>query len=50
VAEVLVEDLEGERLDRGVGGGDLGEDVDAGAVVFDHLLRAAPARTCDRNH
>src|SRR5262245_42714960 len=38
VAHVLVEDLERERLERGVHGRDLGEDVDAVAVVLDHPL------------
>ena len=41
VADVLVEDLERERLERRVDGGDLGEDVDAVAVVLDHPLDAA---------
>src|SRR6266511_133257 len=36
VAHVLVEDLEGERLECGVDGRDLGEDVDAVAVLLDH--------------
>src|SRR5207244_7897314 len=41
VADVLVEDPEGERFEGGVDGGDLGEDVDAVAVLLDHPLDAA---------
>src|SRR5438552_2799131 len=38
---MLVEDLECERLERRVDGRDLGEDVDAVAVLLDHPLDAA---------
>jgi REP element-mobilizing transposase RayT len=41
VADVLVEDLEGERLEGGVDGADLRQDVDAVAVVLQHLLDPA---------
>src|SRR3954452_18282916 len=39
--DVLVEDLEAEALERGGDGADLGEDVDAVAVVGDHALDSA---------
>src|SRR5450759_3565337 len=39
--EVVVEEREGERLERFGDRGDLGEDVDAVLVVCDHLLQAA---------
>src|SRR5450756_2305710 len=39
--EVVVEEREGERLERLGDRGDLGEDVDAVLVVCDHLLQAA---------
>src|SRR5450759_742064 len=39
--EVVVEEREGERLERLGDCGDLGEDVDAVLVVSDHLLQAA---------
>jgi hypothetical protein len=35
VAHVVVEDLQGEQLERGADCGDLGEDVDALAVLVD---------------
>src|SRR6058998_3858946 len=41
VVDVLVEELEGDSLERGGDGRDLGQDVDAVAVVGDHLLDAA---------
>ena len=41
VVHVVVEDPEGEALERGVHGGDLREDVDAVAVVLDHPLDPA---------
>ena len=41
MVHVLVEDAEGEALERRVHGGDLREDVDAVAVVLDHPLDPA---------
>ena len=41
VDEVLVEELEGERLQRLGGRRHLREDVDAVLVLFDHPLQAA---------
>src|SRR5207247_6394765 len=41
VFDVLVEDLERERLERRIHSRDLGEDVDAVAVVLDHPLDPA---------
>src|SRR3954453_23022793 len=40
VAHVLVQDLEGERLERGVDRRDLRQHVDAVAVLVDHPLDA----------
>jgi hypothetical protein len=36
-----VEDVDGDLLERGLDGGDLGEDVDAVGVLVDHALEAA---------
>src|SRR5262245_23107641 len=41
VIDVVVEDLEGQALERGVDGGDLREDVDAVAILLEHPLDAA---------
>ena len=41
VARVFVEQAEGDLVDRRLDGGDLGEDVDAVAVLVDHPLEAA---------
>src|SRR4051794_17206716 len=41
VAGVVVEEAEGDLVQRGLDGGDLREDVDAVAVLVDHLLDAA---------
>src|SRR6185437_3552517 len=41
VVDVLVEDLERHRIECGRDGRDLGDDVDAVAVLFDHLLDAS---------
>jgi hypothetical protein len=41
VAEVLVDEAEGDLLEGGVDGGDLGEDVDAVGVFVDQALQAA---------
>ena len=41
MVHVAVEDLEGERVERGRDGADLREDVDAVAVFVDHPLDAA---------
>jgi uncharacterized membrane protein YraQ (UPF0718 family)/YHS domain-containing protein len=41
VVGVVVQEAEGDVVQRGLGGGDLGEDVDAVAVFFDHALDAA---------
>src|SRR5947209_6421620 len=41
VVHVAVEDLEGERVERGRDRADLGEDVDAVAIFVNHPLDAA---------
>jgi hypothetical protein len=41
VVDVVVESLEGHRLEGGIAGRDLGEDVDAVPVIGDHLLDSA---------
>ena len=41
MVDVLIEDLESERLQRGGDGGDLRDDVDAVTVVGEHVLDAA---------
>ena len=41
VAGVFVEQGEGDLVERRLGGGDLGEDVDAVALLLDHPLEAA---------
>src|SRR5579885_285435 len=41
VTDVIVEQPQGQRVERRRRGGDLREDVDAVAVVLDHLLDAA---------
>src|SRR5699024_8325715 len=41
VSDVLLEEVDGDRVQRGRRGGDLGEDVDAVLVVIDHLPDAA---------
>src|SRR5215218_7358753 len=41
VAHVLLEQAEGDRLQRLRHGGDLGEDVDAVLLVLDHALQTA---------
>jgi hypothetical protein len=50
VADVVVEDLEGEALERGVDGADLGQDVDAVAVLLDLFStpRTWPSIRCRR--
>jgi hypothetical protein len=47
---VPVQDVDGDLLERGLDGRDLGEDVDAVGVLVDHPLQAAdlaldPAQT-----
>ena len=41
VGDVVVQDLEGHALERGLDGAHLGQDVDAVAVVVDHALDPA---------
>src|SRR5512133_1149409 len=41
VARVVVEQAERDLVERGAHGADLGEDVDAVAIVLDHALDAA---------
>ena len=40
VAGVFIEEGEGDLVDCGLGGGDLGEDVDAVALLLDHPFDA----------
>ncbi len=41
MSDVLFEEVDGDRVQRGCRGGDLGENVDAVLVVIDHLPDAA---------
>jgi len=41
VLDVLVEDLERERFERRIDGGDLSQDLDAIAIFFEHPLDSA---------